>query len=79
MGWKNECLPDLVPERKLLIFPISAPACAYLHADRSDKNFNPQNTQCIPACPVGLADRTGAVKIFAYLDLEQTISFLDGH
>jgi len=34
-------------------------------------NFNPQNTTCIPACPVGLADRTGVVKIFAFLDLEQ--------
>ena len=31
----------------------------------SDSNFNPQNTQCIPACPVGPADRTGVVKIFA--------------
>ncbi|MCD4805920.1 MAG: hypothetical protein LWX54_08110 [Deltaproteobacteria bacterium] len=29
----------LVPERKLLIFPISA----------SDLNFNPQNTPCISA------------------------------
>ena len=34
-------------------------------------NFNPRNTQCIPACPVGPADRTGVVKVFAFLDLEQ--------
>jgi len=40
----------LVPERKLLIFPISA----------SGLNFNPQNTQCIPA-----------VKICAFLELEK--------
>jgi hypothetical protein len=25
----------------------------------SGSNFNPRNTQCIPACPVGPADRTG--------------------
>ncbi len=31
----------------------------------------PRNTTCIPACPVGLAARTGVVKIFAFLDLEQ--------
>jgi len=45
----------------------------------SGSNFNPQNTKCIPACPVapvdgtgvGPADRTGAVKIFAFLDIEQ--------
>jgi hypothetical protein len=42
--------PYLVPERKLLIFPISA----------SGLNFNPQNTQCIPA-----------VKICAFLELEK--------
>ena len=34
----------LVPERKLSFPPISAPACAWPHADRSNKNFNPQNT-----------------------------------
>ena len=37
-------------------------------------NFNPQNTQCIPACPVGPADRTGVVKIFACLELESRYS-----
>jgi hypothetical protein len=37
----------------------------------SGSDFNARNTQCIPACPVGLADRTGVVKIFAILDLEQ--------
>ena len=31
-------------------------------------NFNPQNTSRIPA-----------VKIFAFLELEQIISFMDGH
>jgi hypothetical protein len=41
-------------------------------------NFNPQNTQCIPACPVGPADRTGVVKIFAFLDLEQNWTFFKG-
>jgi hypothetical protein len=40
----------------------------------SDSNFNPQNTQCIPACPVGPADRTGVVKIFAFLGLEPRLN-----
>jgi hypothetical protein len=35
-------------------------------------NFNPRNTSCMSACPVGLADRTGVVKIFARLGLEQS-------
>jgi len=43
---------ELVSERKLPFFPISA----------SDSDFNPQNTQCIPA-----------VKIFAFLELGKTI------
>jgi hypothetical protein len=34
----------------------------------SGENFNPQNTACIPA-----------VKIFAFLELEQIPSFMDGH
>jgi hypothetical protein len=34
----------------------------------SGENFNPQNTACIPA-----------VKIFAFLELEQISSFMDGH
>jgi len=34
-------------------------------------NFNPRNTQCMSACPVGPADRTGVAKIFAFLELEQ--------
>jgi hypothetical protein len=37
----------------------------------SGSNFNPQNTKCIPACPVGPEDRTGVVKIFAFLEREQ--------
>jgi hypothetical protein len=38
-----------------------------------------KNTQCIPACPVGPEDRTGVVKIIAFLELEKIISFSDGH
>jgi len=34
----------------------------------SDSDFNPQNTLCIPT-----------VKIFVFLDLAKTTSFLDGH
>jgi hypothetical protein len=34
----------------------------------SGENFNPQNTSCIPA-----------VKFFAFLELEQISSFMDGH
>jgi hypothetical protein len=41
-------------------------------------NFNPQNTKCIPACPVGPADRTGVVKIIAFLGLEQNWTFFKG-
>ena len=44
------CITYLVPERKLSFSPISA----------SDSNFNPRNTQCIPA-----------VKIFVFLDLNE--------
>ena len=44
----------------------------------SGSNFNPQNTPCIPACPVGPADRTGVVKIFTFLGLEQNWAFFKG-
>jgi hypothetical protein len=44
----------------------------------SGLNFNPRNTQCIPACPVGPADRTGVVKIFLFLELKQKLSFFKG-
>jgi hypothetical protein len=44
----------------------------------SCSNFNPRNIQYIPACPVGLADRTGVVKIFAFLDLGQNWAFFKG-
>jgi hypothetical protein len=37
----------------------------------SGSNFNPQNTQYIPACPVGPADRAGVFKIFIFLELER--------
>jgi hypothetical protein len=40
--------------------------------------FNPRNTRCIPACPVGPADRTGVVKIIAFLELEQKYRFFNG-
>jgi hypothetical protein len=30
------------------------------------------------ACPVGPADRTGVVKIFAFLELKQKIAFFKG-
>jgi len=35
----------------------------------SGSNFNPQNTQCMDACPDKLF--IGVVKIFAFLELEQ--------
>ncbi len=35
----------------------------------SDSNFNPQNTQCIRACPVGPEDRTGRLKFSPSLNL----------
>ena len=44
----------------------------------SGSNFNPQNTQCIPACPVGPADRTGVVKLFAFLGLEPRLNIKYG-
>jgi hypothetical protein len=52
----------------------------------SGSNFNPRNTQCIPACPacpveceayssgVGPEDRTGVVKIFPFLELEPRLN-----
>ncbi len=36
----------------------------------SDSNFNPQNTQCMDACP----DFIGVVKIFVFLELESRYS-----
>jgi|LGVF01.1.fsa_nt_gb hypothetical protein len=40
-----------------------------------------RNTPCIPACPVGLADRTGVVNPatseIAFLDLGKNLSFSD--
>jgi len=38
------------------------------------ENFNPRNTQCMPACPVGSENRTGVVKIFASLELEPRLN-----
>jgi hypothetical protein len=34
----------------------------------------PRNIQYFPACPVGLADRTGVVEIFAFLELEPRLN-----
>ena len=42
----------------------NAPFC---QIPASDSNFNPQNTQCIPS-----------VKIFAFLELEQKLTFFKG-
>jgi hypothetical protein len=41
-------------------------------------NFNPRNTSCMSACPVGPADRTGVVKIFVFLDLTKDPGFRSG-
>jgi hypothetical protein len=41
----------------------------------SGSNFNPQNTQCIRACPVKCeAHFSGVVKIFAFLGLEPQLN-----
>ena len=40
--------------------------CAYLLYICVRLKLYPRNTPCIPACPVGLADRTGVVKIFVF-------------
>jgi len=60
---------QIVPDRKLSFPPISA----------SDSNFNPRNTTSITACPVGPADRTGVVKFFVFLDLNEKSWFSFGH
>jgi hypothetical protein len=44
----------------------------------SGSNFNPRNTKCIPACPVGPADRTGVVKIISFLELEPRLNIKYG-
>ena len=53
----------------------NAPVCSI---SVSGSNFNPRNTQCIPACPVGPADRTRVVKIIAFLELKQKLTFFEG-
>jgi len=72
---KRPLLPNSgVPDRRDLRFAST------------DSNFNPQNTQCIPACPVGPrgktgtvpADRTGVVKIIAFLGLEPRLNIKYG-
>ena len=60
----------------ILLRPLqNAPFCPI---PASVSNFNPQNTQCIPACPVGPADRTGVIKIFAFLGLEPRLNIKYG-
>ena len=49
-----------------------------LHFASTGSNFNPQNTLCIPACPVGPSDRTGVVKIIAFLGLEPRLNMKCG-
>jgi len=48
---------------------------AFFQAVRRNLKRYPQNTLSIPACPIGPADRTGAVKIFVFLKLEQNERF----
>ena len=57
---------------KTVIFPnLCVPAERDLRFASTGSNYNPRNTQCIPACPVGLGDRTGVVIIFTFIDLEK--------
>ena len=65
---KTSHLKTRRPLQNPTFYPISA----------SYSNFNPQNTQCIPAFPVGPADRTGVVKIFVFLALDQKSAFFKG-
>jgi len=44
-----------------------SPTVPFCPISVSSSNFNPQNTQCIPA-----------VKIFAFLELEQKLTFFKG-
>jgi hypothetical protein len=59
------------PLKNLPFYPNSAPAPwnAEPIPLGSDSNFNPQNTQCMDACPDVFF--IGVVKIFALLELEQ--------
>jgi len=49
----KECIRETFAKCPLLSPPKNS--------GESGSNFNPQNTQCIPVCPVGPADRTGVV------------------
>jgi len=54
----------------------NAPFCSI---SASGSNFNPQNTQCIRACPVKCeAYFSGVVKIIAFLELKQKLTFFKG-
>ncbi len=63
MGLHHRCFSPVIhgfsmrPLQNAPFCPISA----------LGSNFNPQNTQCMDACP----DPIGVVKIFACLELEQ--------
>jgi len=46
-----ECLSYIVPDRKLLFFPISA----------SDSNYNLRNTQCIPVVNPAMAGSSSLI------------------
>jgi hypothetical protein len=73
----EDCADRFSPETGILfVRPLkNAPFCPI---PASDSNFNPQNTKCIPACPVGPADRTGVVKIIAFLGLEPRLNIKYG-
>jgi hypothetical protein len=54
----------------------NAPFCSI---SASGSNFNPRNTQCIPACPVKCeAYFSGVVKIITFLELKQKLTFFKG-
>jgi len=52
----------------LILYLVSVHKWLFCPISVSGSDFNPQNTKCIPV-----------VKIFAFLDLQQTVSFMDGH
>ncbi|RLB81962.1 MAG: hypothetical protein DRH24_08470 [Deltaproteobacteria bacterium] len=54
----------------------NAPFCSI---SASDSNFNPQNTQCIRACPVKCeAYFSGVIKIIAFLELKPRLNIKYG-
>jgi hypothetical protein len=59
------CVDPLRPLKNPLFYPIFA----------SDSDFNPRNTHCMTACPVGSADRTRWLKSSSFLTLDKTEHF----